>query len=62
MTANPRGVSPGESIEECLFLMKEFNFRHLPVCEGKQLKGLISLRDVLLLNARQQTEPRRIAV
>ena len=61
MTSNPRAVSPEESIDECLFLMKEFNFRHLPVCEGKQLKGLISLRD-LLLNARQQSEPRRLAV
>lgn len=61
MTSNPRAVSPEESIDECLFLMKEFNFRHLPVCEGKQLKGLISLRD-LLLNTRQQSEPRRLAV
>jgi CBS domain-containing protein len=61
MTSNPRAVSPEESIDECLFLMKEFNFRHLPVCEGKQLKGLISLRD-LLLNTRQQVEPRRLAV
>jgi CBS domain-containing protein len=61
MTSNPRAVSPEESIDECLFLMKEFNFRHLPVCEGKQLKGLISLRD-LLLNVRQQSEPRRLAV
>jgi CBS domain-containing protein len=62
MTANPRSVSPEESIEECLFLMKEFNFRHLPVCEGKQLKGLISLRDLLLLNSRQQSDHRRMAV
>ncbi len=62
MTANPRSVSPEESIEECLFLMKEFNFRHLPVCEGKQLRGLISLRDLLLLNSRQQSDHRRMAV
>lgn len=62
MTANPRSVSPNESIEDCLFLMKEFGFRHLPVCEDKRLKGLISLRDLLLVDARQQTNPRRIAV
>lgn len=53
MTANPRSVSPDESIDECLFLMKEFGFRHLPVCNGKQLKGLISLRDLLLRDARR---------
>jgi CBS domain-containing protein len=48
MTANPRGVDVGESVEECLFLMKEFGFRHLLVVSGKELKGLVSLRDLLL--------------
>jgi CBS domain-containing protein len=62
MTVNPRFVGPDESIEDCLFLMKEFGFRHLPVCQDKRLKGLISLRDLLLLDARQQSSPRRMAV
>ncbi len=48
MTANPRAVAAEESIEECLFIMKEFGFRHLPIVEGKELKGLVSLRDLLL--------------
>jgi len=48
MTANPRGVDADESVEECLFLMKEFGFRHLPIVSGKELKGLVSLRDLLL--------------
>jgi len=51
MTANPRGVSIDESIEECLFIMHEFGFRHLPVLDGKELKGLVSLRDVLMRQA-----------
>ncbi len=48
MTPNPRGVDVNESVEECLFLMKEFGFRHLPIVSGKQLKGLVSLRDILV--------------
>jgi CBS domain-containing protein len=28
MTANPRAVAADESIEECLFVMREFGFRH----------------------------------
>jgi CBS domain-containing protein len=48
MTARPRVVAPDESVEECLFVMREFGFRHLPICEGKDLKGLVSLRDILL--------------
>jgi CBS domain-containing protein len=51
MTANPRAVSIDENIDECLFIMHEFGFRHLPVLEGKDLKGLVSLRDVLMRQA-----------
>ncbi len=46
MTANPRTVPGSESVENCLFLMQEHGFRHLPVCEGKKLLGLVSLRDL----------------
>jgi len=48
MTPHPRAVDVNESVEECLFLMKEFGFRHVPIVSGKQLKGLVSLRDLLL--------------
>jgi CBS domain-containing protein len=51
MTANPRAVAVDESIEECLFIMREFGFRHLPIVEGRELKGLVSLRDVLMHQA-----------
>ncbi len=51
MTANPRAVPSDETIEECLFIMREFGFRHLPIVEGKDLKGLVSLRDVLMHRA-----------
>ena len=51
MTANPRAVPADETIEECLFIMREFGFRHLPIVDGKDLKGLVSLRDVLMQHA-----------
>jgi len=51
MTANPRAVAADESIEECLFIMREFGFRHLPIVDGDDLKGLVSLRDVLMHQA-----------
>jgi CBS domain-containing protein len=60
MTANPRAVHVDETVDNCLFLMREFGFRHLPICEGKELKGLVSLRDVLLKSS--SSEIRRIAV
>ncbi len=51
MTANPRAVNLDETIEECLFIMHEFGFRHLPIVDGKELKGLVSLRDIVLRQA-----------
>jgi CBS domain-containing protein len=51
MTPNPRAVNVDESIEECLFIMHEFGFRHLPIVDGNELKGLVSLRDVVMHQA-----------
>ena len=46
-----RAVSLDETIEECFFIMHEFGFRHLPIVEGKELRGLVSLRDIVLRQA-----------
>jgi CBS domain-containing protein len=62
MTANPRAVDADETIEECLFIMREFGFRHLPIVEGKELKGLVSLRDVLMHQAAEIERQARRAV
>jgi CBS domain-containing protein len=51
MTANPRAVAADETVEECLFIMREFGFRHLPIMDGNELKGLVSLRDILMRHA-----------
>jgi len=51
MTANPRKVAADDSIEDCLFIMREFGFRHLPIMDGQRLMGLVSLRDVLMHQA-----------
>ncbi|HXZ41639.1 MAG TPA: CBS domain-containing protein [Terriglobales bacterium] len=48
MTEDPLTVSPSETVEDCMLLMRRHGFRHLPICEGKQLLGVVSLRDVLL--------------
>jgi CBS domain-containing protein len=62
MTANPRAVGLDETVEECFFIMHEFGFRHLPVVEGKELKGLVSLRDIVLRQAAElERQGRRAA-
>lgn len=48
MTPDPFIVSPEETIENCMAMMRQQSFRHLVVCSGRELKGLLSMRDVLL--------------
>ena len=48
MTEDPLTIDPNESLETCLTLMRRHNFRHLPVCHERELKGIVSLRDILL--------------
>jgi CBS domain-containing protein len=61
MTANPRAVHLDESVEECMFIMHEFGFRHLPIVHGKELKGLVSLRDVVMRQAAELERQNRKA-
>ena len=63
MTTNPKAVDVKETIENCLYLMREFGFRHLPIVDGKELKGLVSSRDILLRYiSLKEAEQRRMAV
>ena len=45
MTREPDTIAPGESIEDAIRRMDEFGYRHLPVVEGQQVVGVMSLRD-----------------
>jgi len=47
MTSDVITVEASQPLEECMELMIKKNFRHLPVCEGKHLLGVLSVRDVL---------------
>jgi CBS domain-containing protein len=60
MTTNPTVVDVKESVEHCMVLMKEHGFRHLPICDGKKLKGFVSLRDILLRDLTEKDEEVRM--
>ena len=47
MTSDVITVEADQPLEDCMGLMIDKNIRHLPVCEGKNLLGLLSVRDVL---------------
>jgi CBS domain-containing protein len=60
MTADPLTVSPRESIETCMVLMRRHGFRHLPICDGKVLKGIVSLRDIMLHDLNEKDDEVRM--
>jgi CBS domain-containing protein len=47
MTGDVITVDCSQPLEECMSLMIERNIRHLPVYDGSELVGLLSVRDVL---------------
>jgi CBS domain-containing protein len=47
MTGDVITVDCSQPLEECMSLMLERNIRHLPVYDGNELVGLLSVRDVL---------------
>jgi CBS domain-containing protein len=47
MTTEVYAVSPETSIDECMALMTQKKFRHLPVMEGEVLAGIISIGDIV---------------
>jgi CBS domain-containing protein len=60
MTEDPLTIGPGDNLETCMTLMKRHGFRHLPVCAGREVKGVISLRDILLHNLDEKDDEVRM--
>jgi CBS domain-containing protein len=47
MTPDPETVNPDTDSEDAAQLMLSQGFRHLPIVEGNECVGIVSLRDVL---------------
>lgn len=47
MTPNPFTVSMDSTIEQCMTMMSGKKIRHLPVVDGENLIGVISIGDVI---------------
>jgi CBS domain-containing protein len=60
MTSEPLTVCPDENPENCMQIMSSNGFRHLPVCNGATLVGLISLRDLMLHDLKEKDDEVRM--
>ena len=54
MTRDPVTTTRVASVAECMSLMTDNHFRHLPVVEGKQVVGMISIGDLVKAVIKEQ--------
>lgn len=57
MTSQVISVSPDTSTDECMALMSQRKIRHLPIVNGTQVLGMVSIRDLMddILQDREET-------
>jgi CBS domain-containing protein len=48
-------VGPETSIDECMALMTDRRIRHVPVVEGGDVVGIVSIGDVVKFKSKQQS-------
>mgnify|MGYP001294117905 CR=1 FL=1 len=46
MTREPDTLSPKDTAVQALELMRKHNYRHIPVVDGNQVVGMVSIRDL----------------
>ena len=57
MTDKVQCVNSDQTVEECMALMTDKRFRHLPVMEGNKLVGVVSIGDLVkeVISEQEQT-------
>lgn len=56
MTSPVVSVYPSQTVEECMHIVTEKRFRHLPVMEGGRVLGMVSIGDLVNWVITQQRE------
>ena len=54
MTRKIAVVHPGNTVEECMALVTDMRVRHLPVFDGDNLAGIVSIGDLVKANIADQ--------
>jgi CBS domain-containing protein len=57
MTKDPEAASPETTVEDAAQLMLLHGFRHLPVVAGREIRGVVSLRDLFSARIARPVQP-----
>lgn len=62
MTNVPHTIGAEQTLEKAEKMMNEYKIRHLPVLQGGKLVGILSDRDVKLVESFKDVDPRKVTV
>ena len=62
MTTSPHSIGRDQTLATAHKMMREHSFRHLPVLEGGKLVGLVSARDLHLIETLRDVDPEEVTV
>ena len=62
MTPMPHTIGSDQSLQKAHELMREFKIRHLPVLKGGKLVGILTDRDIALVETLKDVNPEKVPV
>ena len=62
MSPSPYAIQHDQPMADAHLLMREHHIRHLPVLDGDELIGLVSLRDLHLMETLKDVDPTQVLV
>ena len=62
MTASPHTIGVEQTLSRASDLMRQHGIRHLPVLKGGELVGMLTERDVAVISAFKDVDPKKVLV
>ena len=62
MTPDPHSIGVDQTLDRAHAVMREHAIRHLPVLSGGRLVGLVTERDLALVETMTDVDPRRVPI
>lgn len=62
MTTVPHTIGAEQTLEKAIRVMNEYRIRHLPVLSGGQLVGILTDRDIKLVESFKDVDPAKVTV
>lgn len=62
MSTDPHTIGSEQTLRKAEEVMREYRIRHLPVLEGGRLVGILSDRDVKLVESLKDVDPNEVTV